>query len=154
MGMVKYSNNKYLMVVRDFDTEGREVISAIASTSITSGWLCDYYPTDSGYTATPITSGSLRKCYAKERLDSGEVGEFVVRGFCENAHATGGTSTDFDGNEGNAVTMDSGITAGSAVSSAPEFSFGVLIASGDDSSSTSQGYLLDIFLDNDMHIST
>lgn len=152
MGMVKYKDNKYLMTVRDYDTEGREIISAIAATSITSGWLCDFYPSDSGYVATPITSGSLKKCYAKETLSSGDVGEFVTKGFCDDASATGGTSTSFSGNEGNAITMDSGITAGSALSSDPEFSFGVLIATG--TATSTNPYTNDIFLDNDLHIST
>jgi len=152
MGYVRDKNRESMCVELPYNGKGKAQIRAWASTSITSGWLCDYYLTASGYAVTPITSGSLKKCYAEETLTSGERGVFTFKGYCEAAHGTGGTSTSFTA--GNTIAFDTGLVDNGAPSSAPSAGFGVIISSNEDSSSTGQGLLVDVFLDNDMNLST
>jgi hypothetical protein len=159
-GIVKHELGKRTIATR-YNTEGQKVRTMYcgATGGLTSGFMTEWYlHPDYGYYAIHMTSGVLPKGYAPQTIASGQYGDIVIEGYCPSAVTTETTNTNtaWATCTGYAIQCDSGLNASNtaAAPTGAQNAFGIFVGTSPDSSSTTYGWPVNIFIDNHMSYDT
>lgn len=140
-GFVHKQNDQETWPV-NYDGKGRLIrrMYCNATGGLTSGQIVEFtYMSTYGWSAEAISSNFTKKGYVPTSIDSGEYGDIVLEGYCENCYTTHQcTATGWTSSTGFAVNMDSGLntTNDASAPTSGNIYFGVFVSSSPDSSST------------------